>query len=358
MEHKHRDFIVGTFALIAISCFGWLLFMFGDLPGFVSRMDADIISIYFQEVPGIQENSAVYFKGFPVGKVIAISPPAIRPIKKENTKSKIYAIVDITIAKEHTIPGNVIPKIFQRGLGASYIDLTLPDEPSDKPLDHNMVLNGEVSQGSDFISENTQNKLDSLISSMTKLSESLQSQLSTTTPADVDLQNDDTTANLTTAIIRLDSTLKSINEIVGSSQNQNNIRIMLDELAATSSEAKELVSVSKEHIQQTSNSIDRLVSTTEQAVNNINSSTQKISDSLQATINKAQTVEEEMIVAIKTLQNILLQAVDGEGSIERLLSDPTLYESLTDSAKKLTLTLEEMQQLLEKWQEKGVKMKL
>ena len=357
MEHKNRDFIVGSFALIAVVCFGWLLFMFGDLPGFVSKMDADIISVYFPEVPGIQENSAVYFKGYPVGKVISISPPVVK-VSQENMDNIIYSKVEITISKENYIPDNIKPKIFQRGLGASYIELTLPDEPSKISLKNGDVFDGGISQGSEFISETTQNKLDSLISSLTNLTDSLQSQLTTTTPIEVDSQAIDTNANLTTAIMRLDLTLKSINDIVGNSQNQQNIQTMLNDFAAASSEAKELVSASKIYMQQTSENINNLVNTTEEAVVNIDIRTKTLTDSFQETAIKAQNVEDEMITTIKALRKVLVQATDGEGSIDRLLNDPTLYESLTDTARKLTITLEEMRQLLEKWHENGVKMKL
>ena len=358
MKNKHRDFLVGTFALIAIACFGWLLFMFGDLPGFVSKMDANIITIRFPEVPGIQESSAVYFKGYPIGKVITMSAPTLRPAETDSSEKSIYASVEITIAKEYSIPSNIIPKIFQRGLGASYIELTLPSVPSSDELKDGMVLNGEISQGSEFISEATQNKLDSLIASLTDLSKSFQSQLTTTTPKEVDIADSETTANLTTAIMRLDTTLKSINEIVGSEQNQVNISNMLSDLSSASAEAKELIRTSKVHVEQTGANINHLVATTEKAVINIDSRTQQLTDSFQATAIKAQAVEDEMITAIKTLQTVIATAVDGEGSIDKLLNDPSLYESLTDTARRLTLALEEMQKLIQLWQENGVKMKL
>ncbi len=357
MEHKNRDFIVGAFALIAVACFGWLVFMFGDLPGFVSKMDADIITIYFPEVPGIQESSAVLFKGYPVGKVIDISPPVVME-NKTNPDQKMFSKVDVTISKEIFIPENIKPKIFQRGLGSSYIELTLPNEPSVNGLKNGDIFSGELSQGSEFISEATQIKLDSLIGSLSNLTQSLQSQLTTTTPEIVDNIDNDANANLTTAIMRLDTTLKSINDIVGNQQNQRNIINILEDLAEASSEAKLLVNSSNEYMKQTSENINNLVDSAGKTVNNIDTRTRLLTDTFNETALKAQTVEDELVLTIKSLRMVIEQATDGEGSIDSLLNDPSLYESLTDTARKLTITLEEMRSLLEIWQENGVKMKL
>ncbi len=347
MEHKRRDTIVGLFAFISLLCFSWMVFKFGDLPGFVSKMDANQIKICFPEVPGIQENSAVYFRGFSVGKVIEVMPPALRPGRAETAPMEFNAIVVITIAKNYQIPDNITPKIFQRGLGSSYIELSLPAHPSDSFLTDGSELFGVISEGSQFISETTQQKLDNLIESLDLLSQSVRSQLNAITPEDADNENKNINANLTTAIMRFDETLRNLNTIIGNPDNQANIANMISELSQGSTELRGVIAKA-----------DKLADRSDQVVNNIDTQVTRLSDSFAPLGEKTQVVADELATALKSFNTVMLKAVDGEGTIDRLLNDPKLYESLTDTSARLSLALEEMKKLINLWKEKGVDLNL
>ena len=346
MEHKSRDLIVGMFVLIGMCCFGWMVFRFGDLPGFVSKMDANQISIQFEKVPGIQVNSSVYFRGFSVGKVVEIDPPSPGELISNPDQPTYFSTVKIAISNEYLIPDNIVPKIFQRGLGSSYIDLTTSNIPSDKYLEDGMVIAGKISTGSQFISEDTQNKLDSLIVSLNDLSGSIQKQLQATTPDQVD-NSADINANLTTAIMRFDETLRNVNSIIGNSANQNNVQNILSELSQASTDIRTLIANS-----------NNLINESTQTVNNIDSYVEKTANAFIPVSYKTQNAIDELITSLQTFNSMLNRTKDGTGTIDRLLDDPDLYESLTDTAKRLSMTLAEMQKMLELWQEKGIKMKL
>lgn len=347
MEYKSRDTIVGLFTLASLFCFGWLVFRFGDLPGFVSKMDANQVTINFSEIPGIQENSAVYFRGYSIGKVVQVDPPTIVSGRDGTDKNEICAVVTITLPKKIDIPDNVIPKIFQRSLGSSYIELALDAPPSDTYINDGDIFFGKISSGSQFISESTQDKLDSLIVSLNQLSNSLQSQLKPVSPDIVDQNNADVQANLTTAIIRFDATLKNINDIIGDNENKGNFKSILSDLAQTSNDTRKLVAKTIDVIEQSGKTVE-----------NIDSYAKNVSDSFIPVAIKAQEVADNMSTMLKSANTVMIKAAESNGTINRLLEDPALYESLSDTAERLSLAATELQKILKLWQENGIKMKL
>jgi hypothetical protein len=49
-----------------------------------------------------------------------------------------------------------------------------------------------------------------------------------------------------------------------------------------------------------------------------------------------------------------VSASAGDGTTGRMVKDPRLNESLTDTTQKLNLTLDEFRKLIDKWKEKGI----
>ena len=242
MNENKRNIIVGAFVLFGLAVFGWMVMKFGDLPKIVSQYDAIEITVYFPEVTGIHENSSVRFKGYSVGKIIKVNPPA--PTEDPQNPDKHYYSVRVTaaISKEHQIPSNVVPKIYGKGLGASFVELVLEDDASETYLAGGEKITGVISEASEFISEKTQQKLDGLISSLTSLSQSIQNQLTPRPPEEVDKNDtDDIHANITTTVMRLDGVLKNLNTFLADADNRKNLKNGLAEFAAIGKEIREMI---------------------------------------------------------------------------------------------------------------------
>ena len=241
MNENRRNLIVAIFVIAGLVVLGWMVFKFGDLPTIISRYDAREITIYFSEAMGIQENTAVLFRGYRVGKVIQVHPPALLE-DLENSEKKSYQVeMVIAISKDYYIPANVTPKVYRRGLGGSFVELSLEESPSAQMLQNGDKLKGMISEASEFISEKTQRKLDQLISSLTILSDQFKGQLTPLPPDKVDSdESDKVHPNITTAVMRLDRSLKYLNVFLGDVENQQNFKKGLVSFADLSDEIRDI----------------------------------------------------------------------------------------------------------------------
>ncbi len=203
---KRRNTAVGVFVIIALCALVGLIYKFGDLPVAVSQWKSFTVKVQFPSAPGVQENTPVQFCGYQIGRVTNVKPPEVL----ENLKThKRYhqTVVVLNIDKRYNnIPENVEVKLMTRGLGSSYIEFRalLPDsnEPVTQFLTDNEVLQGSTGTTSEFFPEESQKKLDDLITSI-----------------------------LTLVI--------NANEIIGSDSNKQNIKAILGNMSKTTAQATE-----------------------------------------------------------------------------------------------------------------------
>ena len=134
MNESKRNLLVALFVILGFTCLGWLVFKFGDLPMLVHKMDAHEISIFFDQAPGIKQNTEVLFLGYPVGRVVSMNPPRLLPDIDNPTVDTYQVVVIVSIATRHHIPKNAKPKIYLRGLGSSFIAFDLEEQPVDKRM--------------------------------------------------------------------------------------------------------------------------------------------------------------------------------------------------------------------------------
>jgi phospholipid/cholesterol/gamma-HCH transport system substrate-binding protein len=170
---RKRNFAVGVFVLAAVVALVWLIFKFGDLPVVVGEMKSYQVNVQFPTARGVQQNTPVYFCGYQVGRVTAVRPPRVM---KEIDGERVYhqTLVILSIDKRYSnIPNNVEVKLMKRGLGSSFIDLTVtekgPTEPVGPFLTDGSRLQGSTGVTSEFFPEESQEKLDALIKGLNDL---------------------------------------------------------------------------------------------------------------------------------------------------------------------------------------------
>jgi len=203
---KKRDIFVGFFVILAMCALFWMVFKFGDLPVFVSKHKSFEVLIQFPEATGVQESTPVRFCGYQIGMVTRIKPPDV--LKDLNT-GRFYhqTVVVLSIDKKYNnIPYNVKARLMTRGLGSSYIELQVPPfdvkEMEQKFLTGGSVLQGSAGMTSEFFPEESQKKLDELITG-------------------------------------LNAFIKNANDIFGDKTNKENISITLANLAKATDQTKE-----------------------------------------------------------------------------------------------------------------------
>ncbi len=358
MVENKRNILVGLFVLLGLSALGWMIFKFGDLPTMVSRYDAYEVEIFFPSAPGIKDNSEVLFCGYPVGRVVSVDPPRLMTNLDHQDKSAYQVVVTAAIHRDHEIPKNATAKVYRRGLGGSFLEFVLPpQEPASAYfLAGGDQIQGELSQGNEFLSEATQSKLDDLISSLTSLSRNLESQLQKITPEQVDGADafSPVYPNVTTAVIRLDRVLKSINQVVGDEANQANVKKSLENLSGLSGELREAAA----KIQALTDKAIGMAESGTKAMDRLDETSLKFYESFNASSLKIQTAADEIAKAFGQLDRMLAAATAGDGTASRILNDPKLYESMTDATERLNLALEDFRKLVQQWTEKGMKVKM
>jgi phospholipid/cholesterol/gamma-HCH transport system substrate-binding protein len=174
---RKRNIVVGVFVVVAICSVVWLIFMFNDFPTFISELSSFQVFVQFHSAPGVVRDTPVRFCGYPIGSVTEVMAPQVR--KDLNTGLEYHqTVVVLSINKKYVnIPSNVSVKLMTRGLGSSYIELTVdptlplkpqdPNRPETKYLVDKMFLQGSTGMTSEFFPAESQKKLDELISGIT-----------------------------------------------------------------------------------------------------------------------------------------------------------------------------------------------
>ena len=173
---RRRNITVGIFVVVAICALVWLIFKFGDLPTAVSKLRSFQVFVQFPTAPGALRDTPVRFCGYPIGSVTKVMPPQIRTDLDTGLEYH-QTMVILSINKKYVnIPSNVEVKLMTRGLGSSYIELAVdptlpltprdPNRPETKFLVDKMLLQGSTGITSEFFPEESQKKLEELVSDL------------------------------------------------------------------------------------------------------------------------------------------------------------------------------------------------
>jgi len=302
---RRRSMVVGVFVIVAVIAFFWMIFKFGDLPTFVSEIKSYEVRVQFPSAPGVQKDTPVRFCGYQIGSVTEVRPPEI--LKDLNTQEYYHqTVVIISIDNKYKdIPDTVEAKLMTRGLGSSYIDLrVLPvDLRKGRFLAEGSLLQGSTGVTSEFVPEETQQKLDALISG-------------------------------------IDSFVNSANNIVGDPENQANLKFALASLADASKQAAE-----------TLQRVQEMAVAGKTTLQNADVKIDQLTTSLVTTSEKLSEV-------MTHLESVLGKVNEGEGTAGKLINDGRLYEQLLEDSKQLELVLQDLRSFLAKAKEKGVPIKL
>jgi phospholipid/cholesterol/gamma-HCH transport system substrate-binding protein len=296
---------VGVFVIVAVIAFFWMIFKFGDLPVLVSEMKSYEVKIQFPSAPGVQKDTPVRFCGYQIGTVTDVKPPNI--LQDKNTKQWYHqTLVIISIENRFKdIPDIVDAKLMTRGLGSSYIELSIPpvNVREGKFLVEGSLLQGSSGVTSEFFPAETQKKLDELITGISAF-------------------------------------VKNSNDVIGDAENKANLKAALTNLADASQQAGDAIRQLKE-----------AAATGKTMLQNADTRTAQLTTSLITTSDKLGEV-------MTNLDSILTKVNDGEGTAGKLVNDGRLYEQLLEDSKQLHLVLQDLKSFVAESKEKGIPLKL
>ena len=297
---KKRNTVVGGFVIIGFAAFMWMVSFFGELPVAISQLRSFNVIANFPSAPGIQQNTAIMYCGYQVGRVVSVSPP-FRYSDHESDESYHQIKVTMGIDRKYVdIPSHVDVKVIKRSMGSSYIDLQVDlnrhlvplvaDRPESVFLVQNLPpLQGSTGVNSEFFPKEVQKKLENLVDSLVTLS-------------------------------------GNANEIIGDVDNKTNIKKTLANVTAATLQAKETLASIKGFSDSGTDAIEG--------------------------------VSERLNDALCDLRDILAKVNEGEGTAGQIVNDGRLYEDLLDSSSELQMALEQLKNLAAEARKNGIKLKL
>jgi ABC-type transporter Mla subunit MlaD len=292
---RKRNIIVGVFVVVAICAIVWLIFMFNDFPTVVSKLRSFQVFVQFPTAPGVLKDTPVRFCGYPIGSVTKVMPPQIR--KDLNTGLEYHqTMVILSINKKYVnIPSNVEVKLMTRGLGSSYIELSVdpalpltprdPNRPETKFLVDKMLLQGSTGMTSEFFPEESQKKLEELVNGLSAF-------------------------------------IDNANDILGDKANKENIKTTLANLSGVSKQATQTL------------------------------------DELQKFLAAGVNASEEASKTAAELRLILEKINNGQGTAAKFINDGRLYENLLENTQQLEVLMQDLKELVAEGRQKGFKVKL
>lgn len=322
---RRRDVIVGLFVIVGLAALGWMTFKFGDLPTAVTRMRSFEVYVQFPSAPGVQKDTPVRFAGYQIGRVTKVAPPAVR--KDRNTNLSYHqSLVTMSINKMYTdIPCNVEVKLMTRGLGSSYIELQVdpaklpaplmdPTDPNSCYLSQGMLVQGSTGMTSEFFPEESQKKLNNLIEG-------------------------------------IETFIASANDIIGDPNNQRSLRTIMANLTETSGQVPEAIRQATEMLKALAKTLEEfrvLATTGTGAIQSIDAKAERLVVSLVDTSNELGKAASQLRLAMEKVNS-------GDGTAGRLINDGRLYENLLETSTQLNVLLEDVRELLDKVNEKGLR---
>jgi len=322
---RRRNIIVGIFVIVAISALVWLISKFGDLPTIVTKIDSFDVFVQFPTAPDVEKDTPVQFCGYQIGRVTKVMAPEIRRDKTGLEYHQIMVVLSID-KKYRNIPSNVEIKLMTRGLGSSFIELTVdPSKLPAPPLDPNRPetqflgegfppLQGSTGMTSEFFPAESQKKLDQLITHLVAL-------------------------------------LDNANDIIGDPNNKENLKQTLANLTEASKHATVTLQQARQTIKLAEGMIEEFRKVAATGTKTFQNADAKVEKLVTAVIGTS----EQLTKTISQLRLMVEKVNSGQGSVAKLINDGRLYESLLDTTLQLQVLLAELKSLVDEVKEKGLR---
>ena len=295
-KENRQNIIVGIFVVVAICTLIWLIWMFKDLPIRVNQARSYEIIVQVPKAPGVQENTPVRLGGYSIGRVLNVMAPTLL---EDLDTGKVYYQTRLKLGIEkkfQNIPSNAEISVMTRGLGSSFVEVTIdpeklpapmrdPNDPESIFFKDGMVVQGGTGMTSEFFPQESQEKLDQL--------------------AD-----------------RLITLLNNANDIIGDKGNKENIKASLANFSKATEEAS------------------------------------KSLEEFRTFITAGKVMSEDLGKVANQIQFILEKVNSGQGTAAKFINDGRLYEELLLSTQQLDSLLQELRKITADYQKKGIRLKL
>lgn len=351
-----RNVIVGLFVLFGMLALGTLIVLFGQQPTWFAAAGRFTLDIHFNSVSGVKTGTPVTIGGIPVGRVEEVG---FRDPNRFDLGARVLVSIEPAYDK---IPLGTHARTSEPGLGMGRppIELIPPAVPVVDFLPSGSTIAGEMVPAMDAILpapvraniERAAMQMGEAAGSAKPVLEDLHLILQQRSVADVDAGREP--GNLASALARVDSFMKHMNEVAGDPNVQSQIRVTAENVAKASEDIKvgaadirAAAADAKELVKKGSALADRATET----MTNFDEQVERVADG-------AVTAMQSGDQALRTTNDILTKINTGQGTLGQLLNDPRAYEAVVLSFQRLAEMVGEFNLLVKEWQKGRIKVSL
>jgi len=337
MADKQQTTIVGFFVLMGMVILGGLIMAFGG--GRSLLVSTYELSVLFpQGVEGIQEGQAVTLNGKRIGET-----QALHFADETNLAKGVIVVVSVEgLELPAACEMRVWPNLM--GLGKPPIALVVTDPTDERkiPMDGTGTISGTMLPRMDqLIPKDMQVTFQSAALHIGELADALRPAaanlgrlLEARSMDQVDTAS--VTANLDTLIQRIDTAMKAFNVVIGDPKNQENLSAVL----ANGRKMSEAGVTAMENVRD------------------LSGEGKKVAADLSTLLQKLASATDDLSGVLKRLDQTVALMQDKTGTVGKMFTDDRLYEEMLLSAKRLTLMLDQMREVLDNVKKDGFRFKL
>ncbi|MBK6544104.1 MAG: MCE family protein [Saprospiraceae bacterium] len=279
--------------------------------------------VKYPDVGQMDPSSPVLTRGFKVGTVTKI--------ELDPTNPKLV-LVTIDVKNEIKIPKETKAILVSQGLiGGKAIVLQFNEYCDTDCLPNKSLIEGEIAGmlSSMFSKDEVKDYTQTIGKELNTLLD--------TSSTNQNVQLAATVRNVHTILDNLAKSTIQLNHLLtNSAQNINNSLVNLNQLTSSLSKNANSISNSLNNLEAISNSLKlsepgKLVKSAEQTITESRKTIQELNLTLDASRK-----------TVQKLNNILTEVNSGNGSLGKLIKDPTLYQNLNRSSKNLDLLLQDL----------------
>ncbi|HEY0008235.1 MAG TPA: hypothetical protein VGB55_05900, partial [Tepidisphaeraceae bacterium] len=127
----------------------------------------------------------------------------------------------------------------------------------------------------------------------------------------------------------------------------------------------ENVRLASDSIRELTASAEKVIVKFDESVGKVNKTADAATETVKATQARIDEISKAAIDRMADLSRLMEQANtltakinDGQGTAGRLVNDPKLYEGLVDTTTQLNTAVQDLQRVLQQWEQEGVTVKL
>ena len=343
MSPHRRNFLVGAVVVLAMVVLGWMIVQFGGSLGQPFAPASTPVTFIADRADGVADGSPVLYRGVIVGKVTGVAR------NPDNLGVRIAAVID----DKPPLPANVHGVIRNQSLlgAAAAVSLELNGPPSGGGGAGSTVATaaaapeGRLGPGAEIPTSFL--GLDLLPPEFATLATELRL-------AARQFRESGVVDNLNAQISKLGGLVDSLRGVAGDEKFQQDLRASADNIQRATRDAATVA----ERFGQLSLKLEKIADDAGGTVADVRVTVQKTRGHIDDLAAEVRGRVEQVAKLLETFQSISAKVDRGDGTAGLLVNDPKLYAALVETSQKLSVTVSDLNRLVEQWEQEGVSFNL